>query len=139
MGSSYYSDQNIVSYDILNAVAMKYVTIFRCRDFFIDETIRKISSPFIKLYFTDEPNKTISQSDKSAFVKQQNSSKDKIISKPKRKSFTISNLFSVCSTSSDAFAAKPRLTVKNKKICKNLVLNLLLIIRNGFLSNRAAI
>jgi hypothetical protein len=95
MGFSYYSDQNIVSYDILNAVAMKYVTIFRCRDFFIDETIRKISSPFIKLYFTDEPNKTISQSDKSAFVKQQNSSKDKIISKPKRESFTISNLFSV--------------------------------------------
>jgi hypothetical protein len=76
MGFSYYSDQNIVSYDILNAVAMKYVTIFRCRDFFIDETIRKTSSPFIELYLKDDTKKTIKSSDKSAFVKLQNYSKN---------------------------------------------------------------
>lgn len=35
---SYYSDQHI-SYAFLNSVAMKYVIIFRCRDFFIDEQI----------------------------------------------------------------------------------------------------
>lgn len=35
-GFSYYSDQHI-SYVFLNAVAMKYVIIYRCRDFFIDE------------------------------------------------------------------------------------------------------
>jgi len=28
MGFSYYSDQNVISYDILNAVAMKYIRIF---------------------------------------------------------------------------------------------------------------
>jgi hypothetical protein len=37
-GFSYYSDQN-VSYAILNAVAMKYVITYRCRDFFVDEQI----------------------------------------------------------------------------------------------------
>jgi len=37
-GFSYYSDQHI-SYAFLNAVAMKYVIIYRCRDFFIDEQI----------------------------------------------------------------------------------------------------
>jgi len=38
------------------AAAMKYVTLFRCRDFFIDETITppEKSSPFVKLYFTEE-------------------------------------------------------------------------------------
>lgn len=76
MGFSYYSDQNTISYDILNAAAMKYVTIFRCRDFFIDETIRKTSSPFIELYLMDDTKKTIKSSDKSAFVKLQNYSKN---------------------------------------------------------------
>lgn len=76
MGFSYYSDQNTISYDILNAAAMKYVTIFRCRDFFIDETIRKTSSPFIELYLNDDTKKTIKSSDKSAFVKLQNYSKN---------------------------------------------------------------
>lgn len=37
-GFSYYSDQTI-SYAILNAIAMKYVITYRCRDFFIDEQI----------------------------------------------------------------------------------------------------
>jgi hypothetical protein len=50
LGFSFYSDQNVISYDILNAAAMKYVSIFRCRDFFIDETITPTSSPFIKFY-----------------------------------------------------------------------------------------
>ena len=76
MGFSYYSDQNTISYDILNAAAMKYVTIFRCRDFFTDETIRKTSSPFIELYLKDDTKKTIKSSDKSAFVKLQNYSKN---------------------------------------------------------------
>jgi hypothetical protein len=78
LGFSFYSDQNVISYDILNAAAMKYVSIFRCRDFFIDESITPTSSPFIKLYFTDEPKKEFSISDKSAFVKLQNYSKDNL-------------------------------------------------------------
>jgi len=38
-GFAYYSDQPIVSYDILNSVAMKYVRRFSCFDFFMDEYI----------------------------------------------------------------------------------------------------
>lgn len=76
LGFSFYSDQNVISYDILNAAAMKYVRIFRCRDFFIDESVTPTGSPFIKLHFTDEPKKEVSKSDKSAFVKLQNYSKE---------------------------------------------------------------
>ena len=76
LGFSFFCDQKVISYDILNAAAMKYVSLFRCRDFFIDETITPTSSPFIKLHLTDEPKKELSKSDKSAFVKLQNYSKD---------------------------------------------------------------
>jgi hypothetical protein len=36
-GFSYYSDQSCMPYNLLNAVAMKYVRVFMCLDFFIDE------------------------------------------------------------------------------------------------------
>lgn len=38
-GFSYYCDQTNIPYSLLNAVAMKYVLKYRCRDFFIDEFI----------------------------------------------------------------------------------------------------
>lgn len=38
MGYSYYSDQHI-PYSVLNAVAMKYSTVYRCADFFMDEFV----------------------------------------------------------------------------------------------------
>jgi hypothetical protein len=53
MGFLYYSDQQSIPYNILNAVAMKYVITFHCLDFFMDET--HYTSPFLKLY---EKNKT---------------------------------------------------------------------------------
>ena len=43
-GFSYYSDVHI-TYPILNAVAMKYVRIFFCRDLFIDDNITPIENP----------------------------------------------------------------------------------------------
>jgi hypothetical protein len=36
-GFSYYSDQTGIPYSILNACVMKYVIIYRCRDFYMDE------------------------------------------------------------------------------------------------------
>jgi len=59
MGFSFYSDEKTISYDILNAIAMKYVTMYRCLDFFVDESLipKEKCSPFIKLYFTEEPKK----------------------------------------------------------------------------------
>jgi hypothetical protein len=38
LGFAYYSDQTI-PYPVLNAVAMKYVSTFCCRDFFMDEVV----------------------------------------------------------------------------------------------------
>lgn len=53
---AFYCDQKVVSYDVLNAVAMKYVIHFRCRHFFMDEFIvpKDNSSPLIKVHFTEE-------------------------------------------------------------------------------------
>lgn len=38
-GYVYYSDQTSIPYCILNAVAMKYVLMFKCRDLFVDQTV----------------------------------------------------------------------------------------------------
>lgn len=53
-GFSYYADTSI-PYSILNAVAMKYVLLYRCRHFFLDEQIVPIgcTSPFVALYFKE--------------------------------------------------------------------------------------
>lgn len=37
-GFSYYADQQFIPYNILNAMAMEYVRMFQCLDFFMDET-----------------------------------------------------------------------------------------------------
>lgn len=57
LGFSYFCDQSVVSYDILNAMAMKYVTVFNCRDFFMDETY--CCSPLIKVHLLEEPKKPV--------------------------------------------------------------------------------
>ena len=56
-GFSYYSDINGIPYSILNAVAMKYVITYFCRDFFVDNqvTIDYAESPLIKIHFEDPP------------------------------------------------------------------------------------
>ena len=58
-GFSYYADIQPISYDILNAVAMKYVTTFRCRDFFVDNGVTEnhTNSPFIQIHMTEKTKK----------------------------------------------------------------------------------
>jgi hypothetical protein len=58
-GFSYYADSHPISYDILNSVAMKYVTTFKCRDFFVDDEVPPTgeASPFIKIHMTDKSKK----------------------------------------------------------------------------------
>jgi len=53
---SYYSD-NAMPYNILNAIAMKYVINFRCRDFFKDEQVLPENTPLpiLKLLQEDKP------------------------------------------------------------------------------------
>lgn len=45
-GFAYYCDQSVMPYEVLNAVAMKYVLTYRCRDFFVDESVlRSVAAP----------------------------------------------------------------------------------------------
>ena len=58
-GFAYYSDQNSIPYTILNAVAMKYVLFFGCRDFYVDAYFlpKDYISPLAKILFEDEKDK----------------------------------------------------------------------------------
>lgn len=55
-GFSYYCDTQSVSSNVLNALAMKYVMVFRCRDLFMDNhlTPEERDSPLIKLQLEEE-------------------------------------------------------------------------------------
>lgn len=66
-GFSYYADIQPISYDILNAVAMRYVTRFRCRDFFVDNEVTQEhdNSPFIQIHMTEKPKKKEGESTKT--------------------------------------------------------------------------
>jgi len=61
-GFAYFSDQSFVPYNLLNAVAMKYVLKYRCRHFFIDEIALELEkyperlSPLVEI-FSEKPEK----------------------------------------------------------------------------------
>lgn len=58
MGFSYYCDQTVVPYEILNAVAMKYVMTYHCYDFFLDELIVTEKNPLKIHYLEDQKDKS---------------------------------------------------------------------------------
>ena len=51
-GFAYYTDTTGIPYSLLNVVAMKYVTTFLCRDFFMDDQVtpENAPSPLISIY-----------------------------------------------------------------------------------------
>jgi hypothetical protein len=73
MGFCYYSDTTAIPYNILNAIAMKYVLTFYCRAFFVDNKISHYfkkndiitdptlyDSPLIPIHYIEEkPRKTV--------------------------------------------------------------------------------
>jgi len=65
-GFSYYSDQAGVPYRILNAVAMKYVVMYRCLDFFLDELTlpENNRSPLVKVFVEDDEEEKKTKRDK---------------------------------------------------------------------------
>jgi hypothetical protein len=80
LGFSYYCDQKVVSYAVLNAVAMKYVTVFRCRHFFMDESIlpKEFLSPLINIHFPEEKKSAqVETGVKKTFAKLQDYKKEK--------------------------------------------------------------
>jgi len=63
LGFAYYSDQNVISYDILNSVAMRYVITYNCLHFFIDEfTLPEDAKNPLKLHYIDEKKSEVSLS-----------------------------------------------------------------------------
>ena len=69
---SYYCDNAVMPYDIMNAAAMKYVLTFHCREFFVDSTIlpkpEKREEDKTPLKKNTNTNTKVIQ-DKQAFVK----------------------------------------------------------------------
>jgi hypothetical protein len=55
-GFAYYSDQNSLPYAVLNGAAMKYVIMFGCRDFYMDEYFlpKDFVSPLVKIFLEDD-------------------------------------------------------------------------------------
>ena len=74
-GFSYYCDSAVMPYEIMNAVAMKYVLTFHCREFFIDDSVlpkkekREDSDQADDQVPLKNPNKNVVLQDKRAFVK----------------------------------------------------------------------
>jgi len=81
LGFAYYCDNASLPYALINAVVMKYVTTFRCRDFFIDIHVKPESqdSPLLELYKDEPKTKTEKKSVKptsTAFAKLKNYRED---------------------------------------------------------------
>jgi hypothetical protein len=57
MGFAYSSDTQCLPYAVLNAVAMKYVLTYKCRDFFMDDLVTPVdqASPLIKVHILEPP------------------------------------------------------------------------------------
>jgi len=85
-GFAYYSDQSGIPYSILNAVAMKYVVTFFCRDLFFDEitiTTEKLS-PLVKVFNEEEKKakpKTTLEKEGQPFAKLRNYKMDQPVVK----------------------------------------------------------
>jgi hypothetical protein len=84
-----------VSYDVLNAVAMKYVIHFRCRHFFLDEFIvpKENLSPFIKIHFTEDVKPKQIKDVKKTFAKLRDYTKENPNAKKSTAPLTLGSLF----------------------------------------------
>lgn len=74
-GFAYYSDESYVSHKILNAIAMKYVKTFFCKDFFLDESFIEehgidYKSPLFEV-FSDKETKKKKDNHSHVFAKLQ--------------------------------------------------------------------
>jgi hypothetical protein len=80
---SYYCDQAVMPYELLNAVAMKYVMSFRCRNFFVDSAIlpKPTESDAQPLELKPKQAKTDSQTHFAKFKSYNTSTKKVIVSK----------------------------------------------------------
>jgi hypothetical protein len=70
-GFAYYSDQAGIPYRILNAVAMRYVVVFHCRDFFLDDNVlpNGQKSPLLNVFIEDNEEEKQKKRDKMDAMK----------------------------------------------------------------------
>ena len=67
---SYYSDTSSINYKLLNAVAMKYVYSFYCKDLFVDNEITSENeSKLIDILFNEKSTNTEKKDEKNMKVK----------------------------------------------------------------------
>ena len=66
-GFVYYSDHSHMPYFLINAVVMKYVLLYRCRDFFLDDQITPENkhSPLLNISSKSEPSTETTTNDES--------------------------------------------------------------------------
>ena len=74
-GFAYYADQNSIPHSVLNAVAMKYVVTFFCRDFFTDE--ETISLERLPKSFEEEEEKNKEEDKKKKREREREKEKEK--------------------------------------------------------------
>jgi hypothetical protein len=113
-GFAYYCDQTSIPYNLLNAVAMKYVRIYRCRDFFVDnlETPEENPSPLLDSQEKKEEKKE-EKTKKSPFAtfKSYNTIANKVVKKDEK------------ITNKDAKKEDEKIYIRNKFICLGKICN----------------
>jgi len=113
-GFAYYCDQTSIPYKLLNAVAMKYVRIYRCRDFFVDnlETPEENPSPLLDSQEKKEEKKE-EKTKKSPFAtfKSYNTIANKVVKKDEK------------ITNKDAKKEDEKIYIRNKFICLGKICN----------------
>ena len=135
-GFSYYSEQNGIPYSILNAVAMKYVVMFFCRDLFMDEQtilpdandkqnletednaeyINPKLSPLVKVFYEEEKKEKPADEEKNTDKDNEPDLKDGPFAKLKNYKITTN---STSTTNTDSKPDKPP-----KQLWKNKFISL---------------
>lgn len=121
-GFVYYSDQSGIPYKIINAVIMKYVIMYRCRDFFIDnyDTSCDYISPFLAMRFEENNNEILKKRKVMNGIQKNNEKLPFVKSKP-----TINSNSSVLSV--PVISQDERVFVKNKVIYLGKLVNMNLL------------
>jgi len=134
-GFAYYCDQTSIPYNLLNAVAMKYVRIYRCRDFFVDnlETPEENPSPLLDIQEKKEEKKDEKKDEKKeektkkspfAKFKNYNTTTNKLTKKDEKKDEKITNNDkNDDKDKKDAKKEDEKIYIRNKFICLGKICN----------------
>jgi hypothetical protein len=121
-GFAYFSDQ-MVTYPILNAMAMKYVVVYGCRDFFLDNQFTAENSPLLEIYEKDGPASSSSSSaQKSTAEKPKIDNTNKVFARLKNYN-TVSSKIKDTAKSVEENAAPEKMIWKNRFVSYGKIAN----------------